>query len=164
MFNSPWHWSHSGENLLVSFSLSPSLSLSLSLSHTHTHTHTHTNVHSHTHTSLLLLAIFAFTWHHSHTYFVFLTTFFKMCRFATAWSSTACGRMAAVESLVASSPTWGQCYKTFYDRNLWIFGTCLSACPWQAFPAQSNKQSNLAWKSVNHGPKKFYNIGPWCQS
>ncbi len=28
------------------------------------------------------------------------------------------------------------------------------------FPVQSNKHSSLVRKSVNHGQKKFYNIGP----
>ncbi len=29
----------------------------------------------------------------------------------------------------------GQCYKTFFVRNLWIFVISWSVCPWQAFPA-----------------------------
>jgi hypothetical protein len=30
---------------------------------------------------------------------------------------------------------WGQCYKTFYVRNLRIFILSYSVCPWQGFPA-----------------------------
>jgi len=32
------------------------------------------------------------------------------------------------------------------------------------FFQSSNKQSSLIQESVNHGQKKFYNIGPWCHS
>jgi len=36
----------------------------------------------------------------------------------------------------AISPIFlGQSYKTFYARNLQIFKTSQSVCPWQAFPA-----------------------------
>ncbi len=48
-----------------------------------------------------------------------------------------------------------------FVRNLRIFIISLSVSPCQAFPAKSNKHSSLVWSSVNHGPKKFYNIGPW---
>jgi hypothetical protein len=31
--------------------------------------------------------------------------------------------------------TRGQCYKTFFVRNLWTFVISLSVCPWQVLPA-----------------------------
>ncbi len=55
-----------------------------------------------------------------------------------------------------------QCYKTFF-HILRMFLVSQSVCPWQAFLFYSNKHSGLVWKSVNHGPKKFYNIGSRCQ-
>ncbi len=36
---------------------------------------------------------------------------------------------------------WGRCQKTFYGRKLRLFIISQSICPWQAFPAQSNVQS-----------------------
>ncbi len=56
--------------------------------------------------------------------------------------------------------TRGQCYKTFFVRNLQIFVLSLSVCTWQAFPADSNKHSSLVQKFVNYGQNMFYNIGP----
>ncbi len=38
---------------------------------------------------------------------------------------------------------WGHNYKAFYGRKLRIFVISQSICPWQAFPAQSNVQSQL---------------------
>ncbi len=35
-------------------------------------------------------------------------------------------------------PGWAKCYKTFYSRNLSMCVISQSACPWQAFPTQSN--------------------------
>jgi len=65
-------------------------------------------------------------------------------------------------SFVGSYPwfSWGQCYKTFYGRNLRIFVTSKSVCPWQAFSAYYNKQSSLVWKSVNYSRKSFITLGP----
>jgi hypothetical protein len=31
--------------------------------------------------------------------------------------------------------TWGQCYKTFYGRNLRIFVISWSVCSWKVLPA-----------------------------
>ncbi len=38
----------------------------------------------------------------------------------------------------AISTSWGQCYKTFYGRNLQAFVMSKSVRPLQAFPALSN--------------------------
>jgi hypothetical protein len=35
-----------------------------------------------------------------------------------------------------------------------------SVCPWQAFPAYSNKLSSLIQKFVNYGQKSFITLGP----
>ncbi len=52
--------------------------------------------------------------------------------------------------------TRGQCYKTFYVRNLRIFVISQSVCPWQAFPAQSNvclvKQTPTLFKNLSYAP------------
>ncbi len=53
-----------------------------------------------------------------------------------------------------------QCYKTFCGRNLRIFIISYGVCPRQASPAYSIKRSSLVRKSVSHGQKKIYNIGP----
>ncbi len=59
-----------------------------------------------------------------------------------------------------TSTLWAIVTKLFcpYFTN---FLTKLECCRLQAFPAWSNKHSSLVRKSVNHGQKKFYNIGPW---
>ncbi len=54
----------------------------------------------------------------------------------------------------------GQCYKTFYGRNLRIFIVSQTVCPWQTFFKPSLTNTSLLRKSVNHGQIKFYNIGP----
>ncbi len=57
----------------------------------------------------------------------------------------------------------GQCYNTFYIRNLQIFVLSYSIRTWKAFQAWFNKHSSLVWKFVNYGRKKYYNIGPRSQ-
>jgi hypothetical protein len=54
----------------------------------------------------------------------------------------------------------GQCYKTFFVRDLQIFVKGWSVRPQQAFPAYSNKHSRFVRKFVNYGRKRIYNIGP----
>jgi hypothetical protein len=46
--------------------------------------------------------------------------------------------------------TWGECYKTFYSRNLRIFVISQCVCPWQAFPVWSlvcgqGQEPTLEW-------------------
>jgi hypothetical protein len=47
-------------------------------------------------------------------------------------------RLGAVE-LIALAPSqhraWGECYKTCFVRDVWIFIISQSVCPWKAFPA-----------------------------
>ncbi len=63
-------------------------------------------------------------------------------------------------SLHNTPAAWAQCYKTFVTHNLQIFVISWSVCHWWAFPVHTNKHSSLVRKSVNHGQKRFYNIGP----
>ncbi len=59
----------------------------------------------------------------------------------------------------------GRCYKTFFVHDLRIFVLSQSVCPWQTFPAQSNKHSSSVRKSVNHGHKSFITLTQgWSQS
>ncbi len=68
-------------------------------------------------------------------------------------------------------PTWGQCYKTFYGRNLLKVPSkleCLSTFKVshlqtleQVRKACQGQTLQLTRKFVNYGYKKFYNIGPW---
>ncbi len=53
-----------------------------------------------------------------------------------------------------------QYYETFYSRNLRIFTQSYSVCPWQAFPAYSNKPSSLVRKLVTYGQKHFKALSP----
>ncbi len=72
--------------------------------------------------------------------------------------------------------TQGQCYKTFFARNLYIFVISQSVCPWQAFPAQSNvcrqgrSLPELSTFQVLHSrvgswphPQVLDNVGIVCQ-
>ena len=54
----------------------------------------------------------------------------------------------------------GQCYKTFFVRDLRILVVGLSVCRWQAFQACSDKHSSLLRKIVNYGQKKFVTLVP----
>ncbi len=57
---------------------------------------------------------------------------------------------------------WGQCYKTFFVRDLRIFVISESVCPWQAFSIQSNKHSSLLLKLVNCGQKSLITLDNVC--
>jgi hypothetical protein len=57
------------------------------------------------------------------------------------------------EKITCSFVTGAQCYKTFFARNLLIFGISLSVCPWLAFPAYSSKRSSLVRQSKHQGQK-----------
>jgi hypothetical protein len=59
--------------------------------------------------------------------------------------------------------TWDQCYKTFFVRDLRILILRYSVCQTRLEKLTNDKHSNLLWKSVIYGQKKFYNIGPWDQ-
>ncbi len=79
--------------------------------------------------------------------------------------------------------TRGQCYKTFYSCKLRIFtiSSCVPLaslsrivkCLWTRQGAYLRVEPTLptytilSWKGfreMNKARKKFYNIGPWCQS
>ncbi len=55
--------------------------------------------------------------------------------------------------------SWGQCYKTFYDRKLRLFIISYSVCPWQAFPAQSKARSLP--QSGAPGVRSFTRVCSW---
>ncbi len=61
---------------------------------------------------------------------------------------------------VESLPARGQCYKTFFVRDLPIFILSQSVCYTQLEKFTKDKHSSLLLKSVIYVQKKFYNIGP----
>ncbi len=54
----------------------------------------------------------------------------------------------------------GQCYKTFYSRNLRIFAQSQCVCQNRLEKLARDKHSSLVQKFVNYRQKMFYNIGP----
>jgi hypothetical protein len=61
----------------------------------------------------------------------------------------------------------GQCYKTFYGRNLSISVTSYSVCPWQAFPAKSNVCEQGQEPKVEWGTRKVFHLNrllPYLQT
>ncbi len=48
--------------------------------------------------------------------------------------------------------------QNIFVRNLRFFVISLSICPWQAFPAYSNKHSSLVQKLLNYGQKSLITL------
>ncbi len=58
--------------------------------------------------------------------------------------------------------TRGQCYKTFYVRNLRIFVISQSVCPWQAVPVQSIVCGQGMSLPQNGVSERFFNRAGSC--
>jgi len=56
--------------------------------------------------------------------------------------------------------SWGQCYKTFYGRDLHIFALSQSVCKTRLEKFANGKHSSLLRKFVNYGQKCFITLGP----
>ena len=63
-------------------------------------------------------------------------------------------------SVAISHCDQGQMFLKHFVWNLRIFIISWSACPWQAFQANSNKHSSLAQKLVYYGQKSFITLVP----
>ncbi len=54
---------------------------------------------------------------------------------------------------------WGQCFGTFYVRNIQMFLISYSICPWQAFPAWLNEARSLPkWRPKRSSTLRLFGL------
>jgi hypothetical protein len=59
----------------------------------------------------------------------------RSCQTSSLTNTLAYYVQSYIALTLESQSDKGQCYKTFYARNLRIFVISQSVCPWPAFPA-----------------------------